>query len=74
MSVATGKGLAMISPDEVKPNTLPPPVRIQEVLGDGQTLELPTSASWIGADSVLETSGGQPRALTIPLGGRQFAS
>ena len=50
MSVATGKGLAMISPDEVKPNTLPPPVRIQEILVDGQTLELPTSAPWIGAD------------------------
>jgi signal transduction histidine kinase/streptogramin lyase len=53
---ATGKGLAMVVPSQVRENPLPPPVRIEEVLVDGAALAISTD----------------PARLKIPPGGRQF--
>jgi len=56
---ATGKGLAQVAPDEVRPNPLPPPVKIEELLVDGESRSLPAAA-------------GKTSPLTVPPGGRQF--
>jgi signal transduction histidine kinase/ligand-binding sensor domain-containing protein len=53
---ATGKGLALVVPSQVRENPLPPPVRIEDVLVDGDALAI---------------SPAQAR-LQIPPGGRQF--
>ena len=69
---ATGKGLAMIVPDEVSPNPLPPPVKIEEMLLDGEPLKLPLAPEEISSVLFPGAASGIRRLLTIPPGGRQF--
>ena len=53
---ATSRGLAMVDPARTRTNTLPPPVRVEEVLVDGKPLDLPASA---GAALKIAPGGGQ---------------
>ena len=69
---ATGKGLAMVEPDKVSPNPLPPPVKIEEVLMDGEPLPLPLAPEEISPFLFPGAPSGVRRLLTIPPGGRQF--
>lgn len=69
---ATGKGLAMVVPDEVSPNPLPPPVKIEEVLVDGEPLKLPLAPEEVSPFLFPGASSGIRRMVTIPPGGRQF--
>ena len=69
---ATGKGLAMIVPDEVSPNPLPPPVKIEEMLLNGEPLKLPLAPEEITSVLFPGAASGVRRLLTIPPGGRQF--
>ncbi len=41
----TASGLSMTDPSQVKPNTLPPSVHIEEVRIDGQSFELNQTAT-----------------------------
>ncbi|MEX1116627.1 MAG: two-component regulator propeller domain-containing protein [Akkermansiaceae bacterium] len=69
---ATGRGLAMVEPQEIFPNHLLPPVIIEEMLVDGKELPLPTApGKFQGASSPPPMSGKQNK-LVIPPGGRQF--
>ena len=69
---ATGRGLAMVEPDEVTPNLLPPPVKIEEVLVDGEALTLPLSSEQVSPFLYPVATSNVRRMLTIPPGGRQF--
>lgn len=44
---ATQKGLSVVNPRELKLNTVPPPVLIEQVFIDGKTPELPAAATLI---------------------------
>ena len=69
---ATGRGLAMVMPKEVVSNPLPPPVKIEEVLVDGETLPLPPSSEEVSPYLFPDASSSVRRIISIPPGGRQF--
>jgi len=69
---ATGRGLAMVVPEEVSPNPLPPPVKIEEVLVDGDSRALPLASEEVSPFLSPEAASNARRMLTIPPGGRQF--
>lgn len=65
---ATGRGLAMVEPWDILSNSLPPPVIIEEVLVDGQGINL---AAAVGKP-ISSFDGGNSDKIVIPPGGRQF--
>jgi signal transduction histidine kinase len=69
---ATGRGLAMVIPDRVSPNLLPPPVKIEEVLVDGAPVELPASSDEVSVAAPESDEASIRRRVSIPAGGRQF--
>lgn len=69
---ATGRGLAMVEPRDIRPNLLPPPVLIEEVLVDRLELALPHATGKLQRNLSEDTEGGNRSKLVIPPGGRQF--
>ena len=67
-------GLAVVHPDRVQPNRIPPTVVIEHVVADGKTMTLPNGVPWLHEDNALRRGRPQPPEpwLQLPLGYRNL--
>lgn len=67
-------GLAVVHPDRVQPNRIPPQLIIERVLADGRKLDLPGGREWLQDDNAVRRLGARPAEdpLPLPLGHRKL--